>query len=593
MLNLIYNALSIGYTAKQILDFIGKKVDKLDKGINEARSYGNSDDQILNFISGKIPRKNYSAAQKTSNDFDKYLSGVGLKNKEEKQVQRNKGINTALAVAGAGLGAYGAYKQYAKGLPTQEWDFNNGTSSRGTPNTPGHTIDISPKQLGHGNPPRTNPNPLPGSNPPKIGPPTPRNAPPVINAGFQRSPAKPGNQVHPDSMVNPGASNNTNNLLINTNNLSPSTPIPQPQTATNLPVNTRNSAPEKIPAKEILDQLGQTDRVSNMLQAGNQPADVAGALGTFLRPEQRKWIEKQGIPLDQVIEEFSQENQSLPFDQNVSNSAPEIEPSLDQSQSDTLAKPANLLKFKVGDSVIHNEYGEPGIISNISDKGYEVKGKDMDYLAQEDEIQSHVEPKKDLASTVMLPDGKIGTVKKKGKDHSVVEINGKDVPVKDKDLTGAPEDFYKFELDLRNIPEELKSSALYNVNTDPDQKSILVNFFNPLDKNQYRYSRKDGSKIDDDTINRIQVGLDFPNTKGIHWGGSHDPNKGDSRGHTVWEIKESAEEITPEKFETGGDPKKEFWFVKYKNIYTHPHQQKVDEKFSEKNKEFNKWKKSQ
>lgn len=124
MLPMITNLISMGYVASDILNFIGKKVKHLNKGIEEARVSGHKDEDILKFISGKMPKGKKKDVDRVVSDQEKYLKNIGIKTKEEKQESTRKGINTAIGVGATALGAYGLYNQYSKRFPKGEWDFN-------------------------------------------------------------------------------------------------------------------------------------------------------------------------------------------------------------------------------------------------------------------------------------------------------------------------------------------------------------------------------------------------------------------------------------------------------------------------------------
>ncbi len=111
MFAMVQQALMLGYTAKQVLDYLSRKVGNAAEGIKNARTSGYSDDDILKFLSNKIPTKKRSQ-EPVKNVQERYLSGIGHKTREERDETRNKFIRGALGAAGTAIGAYGAYKSF-------------------------------------------------------------------------------------------------------------------------------------------------------------------------------------------------------------------------------------------------------------------------------------------------------------------------------------------------------------------------------------------------------------------------------------------------------------------------------------------------
>lgn len=112
MMPIIQQALLMGYTAKQVLNFISSKMPDMKQGLENSRKSGYSDEDILRFIQGKI-KVDKNAATKAKNAQDRYLSEIGIKTKEEKQAQKAKNIKGALGAAALGLTAYRMYQNYS------------------------------------------------------------------------------------------------------------------------------------------------------------------------------------------------------------------------------------------------------------------------------------------------------------------------------------------------------------------------------------------------------------------------------------------------------------------------------------------------
>lgn len=110
MFALTQQLVAAGYTAKQILNFLADKIDGLPKSISGARSGGYSDDQILQFLSKKLPRGQSKRAQESASAAERYMSGIGLKTKEEKAQSRQKNLQGLTGLAAGALTAYAGYR---------------------------------------------------------------------------------------------------------------------------------------------------------------------------------------------------------------------------------------------------------------------------------------------------------------------------------------------------------------------------------------------------------------------------------------------------------------------------------------------------
>lgn len=106
MIPLINQAILMGYTATQVLDFLGKKIKNILPGITNAKSQGYSDEDILKFLSGKIKPASQSGVDKQVSEQDKYLSNIGFKTKEEREATKAKFISGAINLGSTTLGGY-------------------------------------------------------------------------------------------------------------------------------------------------------------------------------------------------------------------------------------------------------------------------------------------------------------------------------------------------------------------------------------------------------------------------------------------------------------------------------------------------------
>lgn len=103
--------INLGYTATQILNYASKKFKGLNNQINNARSNGYMDEDILKYLSGP------SQKSKSSNlsPEEKALKSGGLLTKEEHKEKNQKYLGAALQAGGAALAAYGAYSSATAG----------------------------------------------------------------------------------------------------------------------------------------------------------------------------------------------------------------------------------------------------------------------------------------------------------------------------------------------------------------------------------------------------------------------------------------------------------------------------------------------
>jgi len=112
MANLINTALTQGFTAKQVLDFITKKYPKYAKQVNKAITSGFSVDQIMSFITGGKVGLNKQASQ----------GGTEFEQTRDRDIQNRSKLNknaiaTGTAIAG-GLAAPTAIATLQRAVPS-------------------------------------------------------------------------------------------------------------------------------------------------------------------------------------------------------------------------------------------------------------------------------------------------------------------------------------------------------------------------------------------------------------------------------------------------------------------------------------------
>lgn len=426
LLSMVNNLLFAGMTAGQILNFVGKKIKGLEKGIEQARGTGYNDNDILKFISGKMPKGNSKEAHSTLNEQEQYLKNAGLKTKQEKQESKRKGISTALNVGAIGLGSYGLYKAYTNRFPKGEWDFTH----RQVPENALQIEGKTQKQIPY----------TPGMEKGPIGP-----------NQFQMVP--PGNPIKPQGMAPITNTNQpiqppqkvVNQALQPTQNI----PVPTPDQpiAPALPEQPIGMAPSDVIRNTKLDAL-----VDSMARDKVSPEEISEYI-TNSYPEYAKNVEGQTKePLINSIYRYLGKKQKKP------GLVPGLEQQLNQQygkQDGTqLASNQSQIEAKSSQEIPIQPQGN----SPIQDKNV-IAGKDS---------KAAEENKKENGDVVQLPDGQIGTIESLKKDHAVVEIDGKkrpvkldqleDVPIKKKDLADLHEDL------IKGIEEEIGSDVSRNVN---------------------------------------------------------------------------------------------------------------------------------
>jgi hypothetical protein len=106
MIPMIQQAVTMGYTAAQILKYIASKFKTAAPGISSAKQQGYSDEDILKFLGNAEKANQQLTAQ------EQYLKASGVKSKEERKETRDKFLSGALGVAGTAVGAYNMYQNY-------------------------------------------------------------------------------------------------------------------------------------------------------------------------------------------------------------------------------------------------------------------------------------------------------------------------------------------------------------------------------------------------------------------------------------------------------------------------------------------------
>jgi len=248
--NPVSSALSIGYTAVQILNFLSKKNPSLAGKIGRATSAGYTANQILNFISRDFK----------SQDLE------GLSEQQIHKKRREYDAESTKDLAKIGLGIAGTLA--SRGM-------FGGQSPTQAPTQPSHVPPILGTPADQGMAPPIPPiGPAPMANAP-VQPPA---IPPVGPAAMGGIPT-----VTPNQPAQGGAP------------FSPP-PIPPQHAVT-------------TPSSAILKSMGLDQRIDNMMQAGNDANAIAQTLESTMAPHQKKWLGEQiksgqAKPMADMVQEY-------------------------------------------------------------------------------------------------------------------------------------------------------------------------------------------------------------------------------------------------------------------------------------------------
>jgi hypothetical protein len=340
----------------------------------------------------------------------------------------------------------------------------------------------------------------------------------------------------PSSLQSLLPSSKTESIL--SNQLQQQIKYPDPSVTSQPPINPSNipqpAQPQqpKVNFGEFLDKFKAKEKVDELIKLGNGP-EIVGAYVKKFYPQLAKDMEKEaGDTIENVIGRYAEEKQAAPEE------SASVEP----------------------------------------------EGKKLDVSKEAGEVKLESKP---IAKneTVASPQG-VGEVKEIRGDKALVDINGKLHKVDVEDLEGEPEEVKnaKFDFDLADVPEDLRSAPLNEVYTPSDRRHVTVKYNAGLKPVRYLYYRKDGRPLSEDYVNKIKEGIQLPVSSGRSFWGVWNADKSDSRGAANYEelVANAQEEGTPD------DPKKEYWFVKEEAIYEHPYMElKGKKELRELEKKFN------
>lgn len=99
---LIEQALQMGYSEDQLLNFLGSQFKDFKSGINNAKKIGYAGRDILKFLSGNLSRRKPSEEDMAPGE--RFLKESGYLTKEQREERTRKGLQTALGVGAGALG---------------------------------------------------------------------------------------------------------------------------------------------------------------------------------------------------------------------------------------------------------------------------------------------------------------------------------------------------------------------------------------------------------------------------------------------------------------------------------------------------------
>jgi len=143
---------------------------------------------------------------------------------------------------------------------------------------------------------------------------TVRNIAPSIRNLFGGSGTPPNSPVSPSPGPQPMAG-------------APIQPTPLAQTSLpQQPITPPTTQLPQINSKDILDQMGLTERIQNLVKAGNKPEGVKAALTMIATPGQKKWLSEQGFKIDDIIDDYISKNPIEIKPENLSRGSSVITP---------------------------------------------------------------------------------------------------------------------------------------------------------------------------------------------------------------------------------------------------------------------------
>lgn len=377
----IAKAISSGFTSRQIIDHLLKKFPDQSSKIKDALAAGFTVDQVVTYLGGgKKALNRMSLPQETSTGVNTEFAKTQQKDINRSQMQ-NKYAMAAGSAAVGGLGAGMATKALSRALPTNLLEYGQNTLQQPQSN------------------PLTSQSPMgPGPTSPGVqvlGTPKP-NAPPQQMPGTES--------------------------------------IPQPQSSAQ-PILPQRDIKKSV---DLIKNIGEEQRVKNLIDGGLPPKDIAGVLRKLLGKDKLQALEASEGGLEAAIEDYAQSTQQQPQ---------ELAPMESPSQE--------------------LDAGQPG----IEEITQEIAPQELN-LPEET-----IEPSKPIEKnqTVVTPHG-IGEVKEIRNGKAVVEVDGKKHQVNEADLqptTYTDEDIADtYDKMMGMIPESERSGFISWAGYDENRKVL-------------------------------------------------------------------------------------------------------------------------
>lgn len=217
----------------------------------------------------------------------------------------------------------------------------------------------------------------------------------------------------------------------------PMGPVPGQQPS---PPPTQAPIASGAPTPNTVEMMGMKDTVTNLVNIGNQPEQIAAVIKTIIRPGQRKWLEdhikKGGMTVEDAVEQIASQISQQPQDM-VREQSP-----IQQVQEPTIAPTQEQM---VPEAQVVSEQKEMVEEPDISD-------------IERDEKESM--PLKE-GSRVFLPSGSEGSIVSIKGDTAVVQVGDRKRKVPLNELSDVSEEFLKSVDDMiAGIPESERSAAV-------------------------------------------------------------------------------------------------------------------------------------
>ena len=358
---IIAQALSLGYTGLQVLNFISGKVKGIGPQIKNAQAMGYTADQIIKFLGGKIKSKG-NEQQLTANDA--YLKQQGFKTKGEKEETRNKFIKGAMTLGSGALGAYALNRALPKAPGVLQ----------------GQVLPPLPQQPQQ---------PQLGGLGQQLGLPAPG------QAAMQPPYPMPGGPQGPLPYSNPTAQG----MQQPNSPVSPSPLQPQGQSLQQQPPQVAQQAPN-IPTAPSAPPLPEAlqNQVDSMLSAGNPIDNIAGALKVTQPKIVKEYEKATGQPIARAIEDFAKSNpvQAGKPEPMAGSAAPETEIQPDGIQRESRGIQAKE-PIKLEKKTVALPNGDVGEVTNIRQGIATVNVAGKEYRRKVEELDEEPE---DVVETV-------------------------------------------------------------------------------------------------------------------------------------------------------------------------------------------------